>query len=165
MRKIQLVLLAVLLAAPAAARAQSVVFLVRHAERADAGMAAGKSTDPDLSDAGRARADALAAMLKDARISEVFVTALKRTHQTAAPIARLLGVTVTQIAGNDVTGLTARLKAATGNTLVVGHSNTIPAIIKALGIDEEIVIGDTEFDQLFVVVRSAKPLLVRLRYR
>ena len=45
-----------------------VVFLVRHAERADAGMAAAKmaGADPELSDAGKARAAALAALLKDA---------------------------------------------------------------------------------------------------
>ena len=62
------------------------MFLVRHAERADAGMAAAKMAgrDPDLSDAGKARANALAAMLKDARITAIFTTEYKRTRQTGA---------------------------------------------------------------------------------
>ena len=45
----------------ATATAQSTIFIVRHAERADA------SADSDLSEAGRARAESLAKMLKDKR--------------------------------------------------------------------------------------------------
>ena len=45
--------------------------------------------DPDLSDAGRARAESLANVLKDAGITAIYATELKRTQQTAAPLARL----------------------------------------------------------------------------
>jgi len=66
--------------------AQSVIFIVRHAEKAD-----NTSKDPDLSEAGRTRAQALAGMLKDADITSIYVTDFKRTQQTAMPLAKLLG--------------------------------------------------------------------------
>lgn len=165
MRRIQLALVVAALLVPAAARAQPVVFVVRHAERADAGMAAGSSTDPDLSETGRARAAALAAMLKDARIEQIFVTEYKRTRQTAEPLAKLLGIDPTVIVSKDMPGLTSRMTAATGNILVVGHTNTIPAIIKALKVEDALVVGDSEYDHLFVVIRTQTPSLLRLRYR
>ena len=54
-----------------AASAQATVFLVRHAERADSG-AGGMASDPSLSEAGRARAESLAAMLKDTKLTAIF---------------------------------------------------------------------------------------------
>jgi broad specificity phosphatase PhoE len=147
---------------PSAALAQPVAFVVRHAERADAGMAATK--DPDLSDAGRARAQSLAAMLKDAQITGIYVSEFKRTRQTADPLAALLKVEPVAIGEKDIAQLVARVRDA-GNVLIVGHSNTVPAILKALGVTDPITIGDAEFDNLFIVTRGATPSLVRLRYR
>jgi broad specificity phosphatase PhoE len=154
----------ILLFFPSAALAQSTVFVVRHAERADAGMPAAAGADPDLSDAGRGRAESLAEMLKDARIAQIFVTEFKRTRQTAAPLAKRLAIEPAVVPSKDSTGLAERVKAASGNVLVVGHSNTLPEILKALGV-EGVAIGDSEFDNLFVVTRGASPSLVRLRYR
>jgi len=156
-----------LLLVAASASAQSTVFLVRHAERADAaaGVPAPKGADPDLSSEGRARADSLAALLKDAGITAIFVTEYKRTKQTAAPLAASLRVTPTTVPASDAAGLARALGAASGNVLVVGHSNTLPDAIKALGITAPVTIADAEFDNLFVVVRGATPTLVRLRYR
>jgi phosphohistidine phosphatase SixA len=165
MRKILLTLIVAVLLTPAAALAQPAVLLVRHAERADDGMAAGPGADPNLSPTGRARAKTLAAMLKDARITEIYVTEFKRTRQTAEPLAKLLGLTPTVIAASDTPSLMARLKAAPGNVLVIGHTNSVPAVIKSLGVAEPITIAETEYDNLFVVGRGATPSLVRLRYR
>ena len=143
------------------------VFLVRHAERADAGMAAAKmaGADPDLSDAGKARAQALATLLKDAHISAIFTTQYKRTRDTARPLATTAGVTVTSLDASDTAGLAARVKGASGNVLVVGHSNTLPDLIKALGITEPVTIADDQFDDLFLVLRGPAPTLLRLHYR
>jgi len=57
------------------------------------------------------------------------------------------------------------VKAATGNVLVVGHSNTLPGVIKALGITEPVSIAEEDYDNLFVVIRGEKPSLLRLHYR
>ena len=149
------------------AAAQQVVFVARHAERADAGTTSGSmmGTDPDLSETGRARADALAAMLKDANITAIFTTEFKRTQATAAPLAKVLGITPTVIGSREHAKLVAAIKAASGNVLVVGHSNTVPAIIKDLGVEAAVTVGDSEYDNLFVVTAGSLPAVLRLHYR
>jgi broad specificity phosphatase PhoE len=158
-------LVAVLTASPAAA--QPTIFLVRHAERADTapGASPTMAADPDLSDAGRARAASLATVLKDAKITAIYATEFKRTQQTAAPLAKALGLTVTIVTSKSVPELIDRLKKSKGNVLVVGHSNTVPDIIKALGVTTPVTIGDGDFDNLFLVTESSPPALLRLHYR
>ena len=141
------------------ATAQSTIFIVRHAEKADA------TKDPDLSEVGRARAEALAKMLKDANITAIYATEFKRTQQTAAPLAKALSITITTLPAEDNAALIAKLRASTGNALVVGHGDTIPDLIKALGISDPINIGENDYDNLFAVVLDQKPHLIRLHYR
>lgn len=157
-------LITVLVAAPAAA--QHTIFLVRHAERADAasGVSPTMATDPDLSQAGRARAESLALALRDAKITAIYVTKYKRTQQTAAPLARALGLTV-NIVTADAAAVVKQLDAAKGNVLVVGHSNTVPDVIKGLGVAAPVTIGDDEFDNLFIVTTGTPPSMLRLHYR
>lgn len=162
---IRLVIASVLILAGAAtASAQSTVFLVRHAERADGGGNM-QTADPDLSEAGRARAESLATLLKDAKITTIITSEFKRTRQTAAPIAAALGIEPVQVPSKDSAALVRRIGGAKGNVLVVGHSNTVPETLQGLGVREAITIGDQDFDNLFVVVRSARPTLVRLHYK
>jgi phosphohistidine phosphatase SixA len=158
--------IALVLGLSASAAAQSAVFLVRHAERADppATGNAMMATDPDLSEAGRARAESLAAMLKDAGITAIYVTQYKRTRQTAEPLAKALGIAVTEVNSKDLNSLSAKIGAHTGNVLVVGHSNSVPNTIKSLGVDSAPEIPDSEFDNLFIVFRGTKPTMVRLRF-
>jgi broad specificity phosphatase PhoE len=157
--------LLVLLAVPAAA--QQLIFVVRHAERADAAAGASPmmASDPDLSEAGRARAESLAAALKDAKISAIFVTPYKRTQQTAAPLGKALGIAPVPIDPKDAAGLTDKAKAANGNVLIVGHSNTVPDILTRLGITDAPKLGDGDYDNLFVVIAGEKPTLLRLHFR
>jgi phosphohistidine phosphatase SixA len=147
--------------------AQGTIFLVRHAERADTSpeAPATMAADPSLSDAGRVRAASLAAILKDAGISAIFVTEFKRTQETAAPLAKALGITPTAIASKDAAGLIARLKQIDGTALVVGHSNTVPDVVKALGVTGPVSIGDADFDNLFILTPQQPPRLIRLHYR
>ena len=141
------------------ATAQSTIFIVRHAEKADA------TKDPDLSDAGRARAEALAKMLKDANITAIYATEFKRTQQTATPLAKALSITITTLPAKDNAALIAKLCASNGNALVVGHGDTIPDLIKALGISDPINIGENDYNNLFAVELDQKPHLIRLHYR
>ena len=149
------------------AAAQPSVFIIRHAERADAakGVALPKGADPDLSDSGRTRAQSLADALKDAHITAIFATEFKRTQQTAAPLAKALGLTVTTVASKEAGALLQKVETASGNVLVVGHTNTIPDLVRGLGVSTPVTIEESEYDNLFIVVRGTKPVLIRLHYR
>jgi phosphohistidine phosphatase SixA len=173
----------VLLARPAAA--QQVIFLVRHAERAPsappqapapAAQPGAKADakphgmmmpdDPPLSPAGEQRAARLAAMLASSGVQQIYTTEFKRTRQTAAPLAERLKLKAVMSAASDPDPLVQALQKGTAPALVVGHSNTIPDLIKKLGVTEAVAIGDNDYDNLFVVVRSAagKATLIRLKY-
>ena len=141
------------------ASAQPVVVIVRHAEKAASG---GK--DPDLSAAGRERAEALARILKDSGITAIFTSEFKRTQETAAPTATSAHVTPTVVAAKDTAGLVAKLHQLNGNALLVGHGDTIPNIIKALGINSSINIPDADYSELLIVTLGDKPHLFRLHY-
>ena len=162
----RLVLSAILLLYAATAAAQNLVFVVRHAERADGGAGGTMSaTDPDLSDAGRARAQSLAAALKDAKITAIFVTPYKRTMQTAEPLAKALGLEISVVDQKDAAALIDKVNGTPGNVLVVGHSNTVPDVLTRLGIADPPKLADADYDNLFVVIRGVKPSLVRLHFK
>jgi broad specificity phosphatase PhoE len=155
---------ALMLLIPAAAQAQKLVILTRHAERADGGAMSGKAeNDPPLSAAGEARAAKLAAMLGDAGITAIFATEFKRTQDTAKPLAAKLKLTVQTVPGDQTAQLMAQLKKHPNDiVLIVGHSNTLPEVIKALG-GPAVTIPDPEFDNLFLFAPAAKAF-TRLRY-
>jgi broad specificity phosphatase PhoE len=147
-----------------------VIFLVRHAERAATPSQPATKTmmsdDPPLSPAGQTRAAKLAALLASAGIKEIFTTEFRRTRETAAPLAAQLKVTPIMSAAKDPAPLIEKLRQSTDNLLIVGHSNTLPDLLKALGVRDKIAIADGEYDNLFIVVRPAtgEPTLIRLHY-
>jgi broad specificity phosphatase PhoE len=141
------------------ANAAPVVFIVRHAEKASTG---GK--DPGLSVEGQKRADALAQILRDSQITSVFVTEFKRTQETAAPTARAAGVSPTVIPANDIGTLVQKLRALNSNALVVGHGNTIPDLLRALGIATPASIPEDDYTEIFGVVGGDAPQLLQLHY-
>jgi len=140
-----------------------VIFLVRHAERA--ATSGHVPSDTGLSETGRKRAEALARVLQDAQITAVYTTEYKRTRETAAPVAQSLGIQPEIIPGDDLRGVIAKLKAISGNVLVVGHSNTLPQIISALGISSRVTVAESDYDNLFLVVLERPPRLIHLHYR
>ena len=141
------------------ASAAPVVLIVRHAEKASTG---GK--DPDLSVEGQKRADTLAHMLKDSQITSVFVTEFKRTRETAAPTASAAHITPTVVPANDIGALAEKLRGLNGNALVVGHGNTIPDLLKALGIAAPVSIPEDDYTEIFAVLLGDAPQLLRLHY-
>ncbi|MGI8821514.1 MAG: SixA phosphatase family protein [Chthoniobacterales bacterium] len=153
-------LVAISLLSCGAAHAQ--IFIVRHAEKAQASPE--DPGNPPLSEAGRRRAEGLAQVLRDAGVTSVYATEFQRTQQTAQPTAEAAQVKVAVIAANDSEALVQQLRAGSGPALVVGHSNTIPALLKALGVKEEIALGDADYDNLFVVLTEPEPHLLRLHY-
>lgn len=152
------------------AQAQRAVFVVRHAEKAS------DANEPEvpLSEAGRVRAKRLAAVLGRAGVSAIYSTDTVRTLATAEPLAQALKIPVHKYAAKDADGkpkaepLVRRLKAehARDVVLVVGHADTIPPLLKALGCAEEVEIPAGRYDDLFLIVPSgsAAPTLLRLTY-
>ena len=140
-----------------------VVFLVRHAERADADRAPEK--DPDLSKEGKNRAEALARELRDAGITAIYTTEFKRTQETAAPLSHSLGLRSQIVPATKTAALLHKLESESGNVLVVGHSNTLPEIAQGLGISVPLKIGEADYDDLFVIVSGGTPRLIHLHYR
>ncbi|HEU4832907.1 MAG TPA: phosphoglycerate mutase family protein [Pyrinomonadaceae bacterium] len=140
------------------------VFLIRHAEREDE-----PRQDPPLTKAGIDRSQALARLLSDAGIKTILSSQFTRTKQTAEPLATKLGITVTpislklnpsnprQIAEESTAEVTNKiLQSGGGSVLVVGHSNSIPDVIKMLGGDVVPTIDEKKFDNLFIVTVYAK---------
>jgi len=158
--------------APALSGAETVVVVVRHAERADEPGA--REDDPDLSASGHARAEALAKALADARIGVIYTTERRRTVQTAEPVARRFGLSIRDgtIEARDGAGYGAELLARLrtehrGETvLVVGHSNTVPGIVGALSGYDIPEIDDAEYDRVYIVVLAdeAPARLFRTRF-
>ncbi len=140
-----------------------VIFLVRHAERA--AISGNAPSDTGLSRDGQTRAEDLARALKDAQITAIYTSEYKRTKETAVPLAQSLGIQPEVIQGDDLRSLLRMLKAARGNVLVVGHSNTLPQIINALGISARVAVTESDYDNLFLVVLERPPRLIRLHYR
>ena len=163
MRFILILVLSTLLlipAVPQALEAQqgTVIFLVRHAERADDGamdpqmvMDPQMRKDPPLSGAGRDRASLLAEMLKDAGITHIHSTDYLRTRETAQPTSTATGVELTIYDASHLEAFAAELRSIPGRHLVVGHSNTTPDLLRALGGDPASPIESMEYDRLYIV--------------
>jgi phosphohistidine phosphatase SixA len=144
----------------------ALILLVRHAEAVELP----DDPDPGLTDVGKKRAQDLAATLRDAGVSTILVSPLRRTGDTAAPLAALLGLkaTVTPLGRSieaHVAATATAARRATGVVLVVGHSNTIPEIIAQLGGPKLPDICDPVHDDLFSLLTvDGKVRFVRARY-
>ena len=153
------VLFASSLAAPRLEAATTVVFLVRHAEKATQ-----PPDDPPLAPAGRARAVALSAIMAQAHPIAIIHTQYRRTKETAKPTVTALhipAILITRGADSEPHAQTvaARIRQQfSGKTvLVVGHSDTVPAILRRLGIAHPPAIPETQFNRLFKVTKGPWP--------
>jgi 2,3-bisphosphoglycerate-dependent phosphoglycerate mutase len=157
-------LIALLICTPSPVSAQNVIFIVRHAEKE-----AMPPTDPPLSTEGKQRADTLRDMLKGAGVTAIITSPFTRTKETAKPLATALSLTPQVDPMDNPRALVDKIRSVSGggNVLVVGHSDSIPQLLKALGHSPLISIADTEFDNLFVVTPGevTRPRVSRLRYK
>lgn len=131
--------------APSYAHAEpAAIYLVRHGEKQTTGK------DPELTVQGKARAQNVAAMLRKAGIEAVFSSQTTRTVQTAQPMAHVAGVEVQTYDPSKPEAMVSKLKALKGGAvLVVGHSNTLPALVRMFGGAPGTDIADEEFDRVY----------------
>ena len=157
-------------ALPSAASAQRAILVVRHAEK----QSDSNERAVPLSEAGRARARRLAELLKDTDVTAIYSTDTERTKQTAEPLAQALKLEIKTYDARDADGRLAprllvdklRRDHAKDVVLVIGHSDTLPGLLKALGHPGEIRIASNEFNNLLVVLPKphGPPVFLRLRY-
>lgn len=144
------------------------VIFVRHAEKALA-----PADDPGLSEAGKRRAAELARQLVDADVvagvDVIYSTSFRRTEETVQPVATALDIPITSYdAANTETIMDEIVRAHKGKIiLVVGHSNTVPALIGNMGASKKVPeIDENEYDNIYVVSIPwfGKTKTIRLRY-
>ncbi len=136
------------------------VFVVRHAEK---GIS--PPGNESLTAQGENRAKTLAQILAQSGVTAIYSTRYTRTQETVNNTAAKLSLSVQLYkTTNEVTNLIkTRQKGPT--VLVAGHSNTVPQILKGLGIESPPSIGN-EFNNLFVVVLHSNggATLAHLKY-
>jgi broad specificity phosphatase PhoE len=142
---------------------ETVVVLARHADRV-----AGQAPD-ELSATGVARSQELAHVLQKAGVSAIIHSDTNRAAQSAAPVAAATGITPTVLPAKDFAAIASEVRNHPGGTvLIVGHSNTVPAIVAALGGPQLPDLGDREFDDLLVLTlcrcNGRQPRLLHLQY-
>jgi phosphohistidine phosphatase SixA len=138
------------------------LIVVRHADRL--------GTEDALNAPGMTRAQELAHVGGKAGIAAIYRSDTNRARDTAAPLAAALGLTPTIYPANETTALLNHILAAHRGqkVFIVGHSNTVPAIVAAAGGPVIPNIADNEFDDMFVLTTcrcSRRPVaLVNLQY-
>lgn len=130
--------------------ANTIVYLVRHAEKLT-GPDVGR--DPELSEAGQARAQILAEILADKGIEHIHSTNYIRTKSTVTPLATNLGLEIEIYDPRDLPALATAIKEQGGYHLVVGHSNTTQETAIALGSEttQPAINEEREYDRLYEV--------------
>ena len=114
------------------------IYLIRHAEKVRTDKS---DRDPDLNKRGLLRAENWKNYFTGKNISKIYSTNYKRTITTVTPLAENNNLEVIIYSSEDIV-YEAFLKSSIGeNTLVVGHSNTIPDFVNNL-------IGEDYYDQI-----------------
>lgn len=153
-----------------ASSAVTTIVIVRHAEKGT-----DSPTDPSLSAEGQARAEALVAALDAADVKTVYSTPYKRTQGTGQPLAKRFKIEVTSrpINGRDIPAYAEQfakevLTKGVGKTVViVGHSNTVPELVKAFSGRTVAAYAEDEYDRFYVItcpVGTGSARLFQSRY-
>jgi phosphohistidine phosphatase SixA len=161
-----------------------ILILIRHADTAP-------QPDRPLSTAGLKRAQDLAAALRNAGVTSIITTQLRRTRETAQPLATALGLVpqvvsvgerallnVSNPAGDApiplevvkeraeyIKVLEPAVRRLSGVVLVVGHDWSVPGLIGSLGGPQLPNICPSVHDKLFVLISAqGKASLIQAHY-
>jgi broad specificity phosphatase PhoE len=146
----------------------TLIIVVRHAEKVQ-----GAGDDPPLTPAGEARA-ALLARLFGARggpgsLDAIYVSPPLRSRATVGPLAAKLGLVPIVAPAHDLRGLARQIlhEHSGGRILVVGHSDTVPALVALLtGAKDIPAIADDDYSTMYIVTvpRIGRSDFLRLTY-
>jgi phosphohistidine phosphatase SixA len=149
------------------AASTTTVFVMRHAEKLTSDP---NDPDPALAPAGEARALELAQFFgrapKGQRLDAVIVSEFRRTQDTVRPLANRLGIPVIVVPAEDtsVTAKRALSENRGGRVLIVGHSDTVPDIVKELSGADVGLMSEAEYGILYLVTipRFSRAAVTRL---
>ncbi|MBX3702804.1 MAG: histidine phosphatase family protein [Steroidobacteraceae bacterium] len=134
------------------AASTTTVFVMRHAEKA-----AIPGDDPPLSPVGENRALVLAEYFgrapKELGLDCIIVSEFKRTQDTVRPLANRLGIPVIVVPAQDSKRAARRAlgEYRGGRVLIVGHSNTVPALVEELSGRKIPEMSEQEYGVVYVV--------------
>jgi len=149
MRLFHLIAFGLLSLAAALPAAAAEYYVMRHLQKAD-------GPDPALSPEGAANAARLATWFKSHPPKVIYVSTTRRARETAAPLAARLKLQVREYDPRDTPALIARVRAERGPVLIVGHSNTVPDIVEALGGSRPGDLLETDFGAIWHVLPGGK---------
>lgn len=145
--------------------AQRAIILVRHAEKIANDM---NGKDVPLSKAGQERARLLAEMLKDSGITVIYASDTVRTRDTARPTARALRLPIKMLDQRNPQAAVKRMQAENADdiVLIVGHADTLPELLEALGYRRQVRIPSNDYTDFFLVIPHAgrAPSVIRVGY-
>lgn len=146
------------------AQRQTTLIILRHAEKVSDG-----TKDPGLTEEGLARANRLATMLESQTVTAIYSTPYQRTRLTVAPLAAKKNLTITEYDAGSKSSISEIVqKNAGGTVVIVGHSNTVPAMLNQLiGKEEFKNFDDTDYGNLVIVSvmeGSTNPKITWLRF-
>ncbi len=126
--------------------------LVRHAEKSN-----DDPRNPNLSEVGKERAQALKELLANTGVTAIYSTPYKRTQQTAQPLATNLGLEIQNYNPSSMDFLAGIWKEHKGGTILIsGHSNTTPFVANhLLGNKTFEMLDEKEYDKVFIVTGTA----------
>ncbi|HEY4971716.1 MAG TPA: phosphoglycerate mutase family protein, partial [Steroidobacteraceae bacterium] len=128
------------------------VVVVRHAEKALSTI-----EDPPLAPEGEQRSERLAQLFGEGagagRLEGIYVSNTRRTQQTAAPLAARLHLVPVVLASTEAGATASRILSEHrgGTVLVVGHSNTVPKLVRELSGKDIEPIADNDYGEIYVL--------------
>ena len=131
---------------PLVARAEDAVcyprnlYLTRHTEK----LVEDGNRHPGLSEAGIKRSHALVEHLEGIKMGALISSQYNRTRDTLKPLAKVNGLKVQDWDVGDAEGLIKKIrtKHCGENLIIAGHSNTVPYLIRRLGVKAKVMLGD-----------------------
>lgn len=130
-------------------------YLVRHAEKQQVSRT---ESDPVLSECGLAQAKALATLLQQVQLPRLYHSPYQRSQQTASALLQQ-GRQLQQYQAAEVATLAQQLLQQQQSALVVGHSNTIPALVSLLTAREVPAMHEQQYGLIYQLNFSGRQLL------
>lgn len=141
------------------------VYVVRHAERADAtNSTTMMSNDPPLSAEGTKRAAYIQHLLASKKIAAIYSTNTVRTKSTVQPTADFFKLPINTYGPRPDSVFAYQVKSLNKNVLIVGHSNTVDDVVNLLLNKKKLSdLPEEEYNKLYIITVKGKKARLKER--